>query len=139
MPDRELTEEETRKLYYERHRGQLSFKALEAFLEERTKPTLHDLCIHELHAIVEAEKEAIIQQGRDIEALKERLKALEERRQTNLLTVGLDLSSRCHNLNGLECPGANASDCIARISHLPCPTFSDEERRKIIEKGEKQK
>jgi hypothetical protein len=137
MPDRELTEEETKKLYYERHRGQLSFKALEAFLEERTKPTLHDLCIHELHAIVEAEKEAIIQQGRNIEALKERLKALEERKLDKMIPS--DLSSRCHNLNGLECPSANASDCIPRISHLPCPTYSDEERRKIIEKGEKQK
>ena len=137
MPDRELTEEETRKFVEERKKGRLCFGALEAFLEERTKPTLHDLCIHELHAIVEAEKNIIIQQGRDIEALKEQLKALEERKLDRMIPS--DLSSRCHNLNGLECPGANASDCIARISHLPCPTYSDEERRKIIEKGEKQK
>jgi hypothetical protein len=81
MPDRELTEEETKKLYYERHRGQLSFKALEAFLEERTKPTLHDLCIHELHAIVEAEKNVIIQQGAELNVLKERVKALEGEKQ----------------------------------------------------------
>jgi len=81
MPDRELTEEETRKLVGERIKGKVSFRALKTFLEERTKPTLHDLCIHELHAIVEAEKNVIIQQGRDIEALKERLKALEGEKQ----------------------------------------------------------
>ena len=136
MPDRELSQKETRKLKEER-RGKLSILALQVLLEENTKPTLHDLCILELYGMVECYKAHIVRQGEEINALKERLKTLEERKLDKMIPS--DLSSRCHNLNGLECPSANASDCIPRISHLPCPTYSDEERRKIIEKGEKQK
>ena len=136
MPNRELTKEEVQKFVNEAAEGEIGFHALRTFMEEKTKPTLHDLCITELYSVAEGMRRIIIQQGRDIVALKERLKALEERKLDKM--IPLDLSSRCSNLNGLECPGANASDCIARVGGLPCPTFSEEERRKIIEKGEKQ-
>lgn len=137
MPDRELTKEELQKFVNEAAEGEVGFYALKTFMEENTKPTLHDLCVIELYARTEGQTRIIIQQGAEINVLKEQVKALEERKLD--IMIPSDLSSRCHNLNGLECPGANASDCVPRISHLPCPTFSDEERRKNIEKGEKQK
>jgi hypothetical protein len=139
MPDRELTQEELQKLVNEAAEGEIGFHALRTFMEEKTKPTLHDLCISELYAREEGQTRIIIQQGRAIEVLKERLKALEERQHLPLLNLNLGFSGKCHNLNGLQCPAANASDCVAGVNNLSCPTFSDEERRKIIEKGEKQK
>ena len=81
MPDRELTEEETKKFVREHVSGDV-FHALEAFMKEKSKPTLHDLCILELTASVEGMKAILIQQGRNILALKERIKTLEERRHT---------------------------------------------------------
>ena len=44
-------------------------------------------------------------------------------------------SRNCINLRGFECPGANASECLARLNSSDCPTFSAEELREII--GEK--
>lgn len=81
MPDRELTKEELQKFVNEAAEGEIGFNALKAFMEEKTKPTLHDLCITELYATAEGMRRIIIQQGRDIEALKERLKALEGEKQ----------------------------------------------------------
>jgi len=78
-PDRELAKEEIQRFLKEASEGKLLYKALDAFMEERTKPTLHDLCINELYAIAEGEKELIIEQGREINNLKERLKTLEEK------------------------------------------------------------
>lgn len=75
MPDRPLTEEETRKFIQE-HVGDI-FKGLKAFQEEKTKPTLHDLCIIELNAKAEGLKRIVIEQGREIIALKEYLAWLE--------------------------------------------------------------
>lgn len=72
MPDRELTEEETRKFVLEHISGDV-FHALEAFQKEKTKPTLHDLCILELQAAVEGMKHFVIEQGRELNTLKERL------------------------------------------------------------------
>ena len=82
MPDRELTKEEIQKFVNESAEGEIGFHALRTFMGEKTKPTLHDLCISELYAVAEGMRRIIIQQGRDIEALKERLKALEEEKQT---------------------------------------------------------
>ena len=70
MPDRELTEEETKRFVQEHISGDV-FHALEAFYKEKTKPTLHDLCILELSAAVKGIKIILIQQGREIKALKE--------------------------------------------------------------------
>ena len=77
-PDRELTEEEIRRFVNEASEGKLGFEALVAFLEEKTKPTLHDLCISELYAVAEAMRQIIIQQGREVEVLKERLKEVKQ-------------------------------------------------------------
>jgi hypothetical protein len=81
MPDRELTKEELQKLINEAAEGKIGLHALEVFMEEKTKPTLHDLCISELYARLEVQTRIIIQWGRDIEALKERLKKLEGEKQ----------------------------------------------------------
>ena len=77
MPDRELTEEETRKFVTEHVSGAI-FHALEAFGKEKGKPTLHDLCILELQAHADSQRHFIIQQGRDIKALKEQVRQLQK-------------------------------------------------------------
>jgi rRNA-processing protein FCF1 len=77
MTDRELTEQETKAFLSEFGKGRLNFNALETILNEKTKPSLHDLCINELYAIVKGQKLIIIQLGRDIYALRERIKILE--------------------------------------------------------------
>ncbi|MDH5635309.1 MAG: hypothetical protein OEY47_01400 [Candidatus Bathyarchaeota archaeon] len=79
MPDRELREEELRKFVEEHISGDI-FHALEAFQKEKTKPTLHDLCILELVASSDAHREFIIQQGRTLNALKVRVEQLEKGR-----------------------------------------------------------
>lgn len=71
MPDRELTEEETRKFIEEHDSGEL-LKALEIIKKEKIKPTLHDLCIIELSASLDGMRQIIIQQGREIERLKKK-------------------------------------------------------------------
>ena len=78
MPDRELTKEELQKFVNEAAEGEIGFKALEAFMKEKTKPTLHDLCINELYAVAEGQRRIIIQQGRDIATLKQEIKQLRE-------------------------------------------------------------
>lgn len=75
MPDRPLTKEETRKFIQESATGNL-FQALATFKEERTKPSLHDLCILELSAALEGQRRIVIQLGREINALKERVEML---------------------------------------------------------------
>jgi len=77
-PDRELTKEEIQKFINEAAEGEIGFHALEVFMKEKTKPTLHDLCISELYARLEGQTRIIIQQGRKINDLKERLKELEK-------------------------------------------------------------
>lgn len=72
MPDRELTESEITKFFNEVRTGKL-FNALKAHSEEKTKPSLHDLCISELSAQNAALKEIIIKQGIDIKLIKEKL------------------------------------------------------------------
>jgi hypothetical protein len=79
MPDRELTKEELAKFVREATEKKLCFNALDTFMKETTKPTLHDLCITELNAKIEGQTEIIIEQGVAIETLKLRLKALEEK------------------------------------------------------------
>jgi hypothetical protein len=74
MPDRELTKEELQKLINEAAEGEIGLHALEVFRKEKTKPTLHDLCIIELYARLEGQTRIIIQLGRDLELLKEKLK-----------------------------------------------------------------
>lgn len=76
MPDRELTREEILKFIKEGTEGKLGFNALLAFSRENTRPTLHDLCISELAAIAEGQKQIIIDQGRTINTLKEEIKAI---------------------------------------------------------------
>jgi len=70
LPDRDLTETETRKFLEEREIGKI-FKALRVFAEEKTKPTLHDLCIIELSAKIDGMTRIIIELGREIKRLKE--------------------------------------------------------------------
>jgi len=72
MPDRELTEEETKKFVHEHVSGDI-FHALEVFGKEKTKPTLHDLCLIEMEAAVEGMKHVVIQYGREVKALREEL------------------------------------------------------------------
>jgi len=81
MPDRRLKSEEMAKFLQEKTRGKLSFNALNALSEESTEPSLHDLCLHELYAIAQAHREYVIFQGKEIEQLKERIKALEEKKK----------------------------------------------------------
>jgi len=76
LPDRELTEKETKKFVEESSSGDI-FNALEVFQEENTKPTLHDLCIIELNASLVTIREVLIQQGREINLLKKTLKEFE--------------------------------------------------------------
>jgi len=78
LPDRKLTQDELAKFLQEAKQGKLSYVALLALLGENTEPSLHDLCLHELHGIAKALKQTVIQQGREINTLKERAKALEE-------------------------------------------------------------
>jgi rRNA-processing protein FCF1 len=73
MPDRELTEEEATQFVREHISGDI-FHALEAFKKEKTKPTLHDICIIELQALMEGQTQIIIQLGHELNILKERLK-----------------------------------------------------------------
>lgn len=42
---------------------------------------------------------------------------------------------KCHNLDGKKCPAANASECLARINGLECPTYSKKELDKIIKRN----
>jgi len=72
MPDRELTEEETKKFVHEHVSGDI-FHALEVFGKEKTKPTLHDLCLIELEAAVEGMKHVMIEYGHEVKALREEL------------------------------------------------------------------
>ena len=53
---------------------------------------------------------------------------------TSPVKVDVAFNRRCHNLGGKECPGANASDCIARINGLACPTYSKKELMEIKSK-----
>lgn len=78
MPDRRLTLEEMRQFLRESSDRKLGFKALEAFGRENREPTLHDLCISELNAKAEALKDLLIEQGRQINALKRFLKVEEK-------------------------------------------------------------
>jgi len=78
MPDRRLNEEEMEKFLEEKKTRKLRI-ALDALLEESTEPSLHDLCLLELDAIAQVHRELIIQQERDINELKEKIKALEGR------------------------------------------------------------
>lgn len=78
MPDRELTREELQKFINEAAEGEIGFKALDTFRKEKTKPTLHDLCIEELYAVAEAQRRIIINQGMQINALKQFLKVEEK-------------------------------------------------------------
>ena len=68
MPDRELTDEETKQLVRER-KGNI-FSGLKVFHDEKNKPSLHDLCILELEAKLEAILETVIKQGIKIKALE---------------------------------------------------------------------
>jgi len=47
----------------------------------------------------------------------------------------VELTSGCIHLNGLKCPGANESECLAKRNGLSCPTFTAEELQKIIREG----
>jgi hypothetical protein len=44
----------------------------------------------------------------------------------------MQFSKKCHNLGGKECLGANAENCISRVNGLSCPTFSAEERARMV-------
>ena len=80
MPDRELTKEETQKFLHEHVSGKV-FRGLKLLREENTKPSLHDLCILELEASVDGMKHFIIQQGRELKILKDRIKLLEVKKK----------------------------------------------------------
>jgi hypothetical protein len=41
-------------------------------------------------------------------------------------------SSKCHNLNGKDCRGALASDCVSRMSHKPCPTYTTKQLQEMM-------
>jgi|GEM_PF-5589432 len=70
MPDRELTEAEIQQFVTE-HKTGVIFSALDAFGKEEGKPSLHDLCILELQARLDAQVQVLIEQGRELKALKE--------------------------------------------------------------------
>ena len=78
MPDRDLATEELQKFINEAAEGEIGVNALQTFNTEKTKPTLHDLCIIELYAMVKAQTQIIIQNSSEIWLLKERIKALEK-------------------------------------------------------------
>lgn len=74
MPDRRLTQAEMRKFIEEHKTGDI-FNALRVFNEEKSPPSLHDLCLIELSAMVDGQTKIIIEQGRQIRALKLALRA----------------------------------------------------------------
>lgn len=80
MPDRKLGPDELLKLTLEGQKGKVLFNGLLTFLEEKCEPSLHDMCIHELHSIVEVQKQWIVKLGREINELKKRIKSLEEKK-----------------------------------------------------------
>jgi rRNA-processing protein FCF1 len=68
--DRKLTPEEMQQFLSEVKTGRLEFRGLKAILEEKTEPSLHDICIHELHGAIEVLKQLAIQHGAEIALLK---------------------------------------------------------------------
>lgn len=95
MPDRKLRPDELFKFVREHKTGKL-LMALAQLDEEGTEPSLHDLCLLELRGRTEVHADIAIQQGRQINALKEdlagrdevlqklveRIEALEKEKQT---------------------------------------------------------
>lgn len=69
MPDRELTPKELKE-FIEEHETENIFNALDVFQGEKTKPSLHDLCILELQAKTDGLQLIIIQMGRELKLLK---------------------------------------------------------------------
>lgn len=80
MPDRELTAEELKKFVMEHCATREMFHALLVFKEEKSKPSLHDLCISELDAKCEALTRIVIAQGRDLLQIRTRLSLLENQK-----------------------------------------------------------
>jgi len=79
MPDRKLTPQEMQRFLYEKTLGKLNFSALAATLEEKTEPSLHDLCINELVAITRVQTQQLINNGKDIARLTQTVETLQER------------------------------------------------------------
>jgi len=77
-PDRSLTVVELARFITEGEEGKVKFNALETHMEENTQPSLHDLCINELIAIVHGQRKILIHQGKRINLLEKRLSELEE-------------------------------------------------------------
>jgi hypothetical protein len=75
MPERPLTLDEQFKLALELTDEQKRFSALDTLMKEKTnKGTLHDFCLLELKAKLDAQQQIIIEQGREIKALQAELK-----------------------------------------------------------------
>jgi hypothetical protein len=77
MPDRPLTEEEQKKIAVElTTEGKVArFRALDALMKEKVfEGSLYDYCFNELLAKTDSLKQILIEQGRDIEFLKIKLK-----------------------------------------------------------------
>jgi rRNA-processing protein FCF1 len=79
MPDRKLTPQEMQRFLYEKTLGKLNFSALAAILDEKTEPSLHDLCINELVAITRGQTQQLINNGSDIARLTKKVEELQER------------------------------------------------------------
>jgi hypothetical protein len=77
MPERPLRPDELLRFLQEHNTGKV-FMALKQLDNEGTEPSLHDLCLHELQGMVEGNADIIIQQGRQINVLKEEIKDLRE-------------------------------------------------------------
>jgi len=70
MPDRILKPDELLRFLREYQTRDL-FLALNQLNKEGTEPSLYDLCFHELSGIADAQKNFIVQHGKDIFMLKE--------------------------------------------------------------------
>jgi len=77
MPDRELTPEELRIFVDELPFGKVSFSALKIHLDSTGKPSLYDICIDELAAKISGLTQIIINQGIELNKIKDKLKSLE--------------------------------------------------------------
>lgn len=91
--------------------------------ESKTEAKMVDMQDIEVAQVKEYLEKGYVMLDRYAKAIRMALykKPAEEAKQTNCI--------------GDLCKAANASDCIARLNHLPCPTFTNEElaRMKVAE------
>jgi hypothetical protein len=82
MPDRRLRPDEMKEFLTERERGK-PYSAFASFMQEKTEPSLHDLCLSELFAIVHAQKNIIVDMGAKQKILEKKIEDFEKHGKTD--------------------------------------------------------